>query len=438
MKSRYIAYFLLLLVAVSCEPKLDDFKPSAGSADFSKYISLGNSLTAGYADGALYLTSQTYSYPNMIAQQMKLAGGGEFKQPLMFDELGFGGKRILKLNPTLDCSGNPVAGAPPSWGTVLAEGTPDARNILSIAIDGPYNNLGVPGAKSFHLLAPTYGNLNPYFKRFASNPQTTSVLAQAMEMDATFFSLWIGNNDVLWYAMEGGAADNITSQDAFSGAYLTLLDGLTANGAKGLVASIPNVTSVPFFTTVPYNGLDLTEQQAEQLNQAYSAVNDISFTRGNNPWVISDPFSQNGLGMRQIKPNELVLLTVPQDSLKCFGWGTMVPIPGKYILDESEIAAITIAVDNYNLTIKSLAEAKGLAFADANLFMKTAKSGLVYDGLRFSPTFVTGGVFSLDGIHLSPRGNAIIANFFIDAINEHYNANVPHVNISDYPGILFP
>ncbi|PKP15789.1 MAG: hypothetical protein CVU06_15905, partial [Bacteroidetes bacterium HGW-Bacteroidetes-22] len=236
----------------------------------------------------------------------------------------------------------------------------------------------------------------------------------------------------------GGAADNITSQDAFSGAYLTLLDGLTANGAKGLVASIPNVTSVPFFTTVPYNGLDLTEQQAEQLNQAYSAVNDISFTRGNNPWVISDPFSQNGLGMRQIKPNELVLLTVPQDSLKCFGWGTMVPIPGKYILDESEIAAITIAVDNYNLTIKSLAEAKGLAFADANLFMKTAKSGLVYDGLRFSPTFVTGGVFSLDGIHLSPRGNAIIANFFIDAINEHYNANVPHVNISDYPGILFP
>lgn len=440
MKSRYIAYFLLLLVAVSCEPKLDDFKPSAGSADFSKYISLGNSLTAGYADGALYLTSQTYSYPNMIAQQMKLAGGGEFKQPLMFDELGFGGKRILKLNPALDCSGNPVAGAPPSLGPVLAEGTPDARNFTSIAADGPYNNLGVPGAKSFHLLAPNYGLLNPYFGRFATNPQTTSVLAQAMEMNATFFSLWIGNNDVLSYALAGGAAEEITSQDLFSGAYASLLDGLTANGAKGMVASIPNVTSVPYFTTVPYNGLVLTEQtQVDLLNQAYgNNVYGISFKIGQNPWVVADPSSPNGIGMRQLKSNELVLLSIPQDSLRCRGWGSQKPIPGYFILDESEIASITIAVDNYNQTIKSLAETKGLAFADANLFMKNAKSGLVYDGMRFSTSFVTGGVFSLDGIHLSPRGNAIIANFFIDAINEKYNANVPHVNISDYPGIIFP
>jgi hypothetical protein len=56
---------------------------------FTKYVALGNSLTSGYRDGALYLDGQNESYPSMIAQQMKLAGGGEFSQPLMPNVGGF-------------------------------------------------------------------------------------------------------------------------------------------------------------------------------------------------------------------------------------------------------------------------------------------------------------------------------------------------------------
>jgi hypothetical protein len=80
---------------------------------------------------------------------------------------------------------------------------------------GPFNNLGIPGAKSYHLMAPGYGNVagvaqglaNPYFARFASSAGTT-VLEDALAQDPTFFSLWIGNNDVLLYATAGGAGVN--------------------------------------------------------------------------------------------------------------------------------------------------------------------------------------------------------------------------------------
>jgi hypothetical protein len=44
----------------------------------------------------------------------------------------------------------------------------------------------------------------------------------------------------------------------------------------------------------------------------------------------------------------------------------------------------------------------------------------------------------LDGIHLTPRGNAIIANTFIDAINSKYSASVPHADVTKYSGLKFP
>lgn len=121
-----------------------------GEADFSKYIALGNSLTSGFRDGTLYLDGQTESYPNILAQQMKLAGGGDFKQPLMTDNLGgipsagIPNKLILSLvNGTLS--------------PVPAEGNA-ANTLANIYSSGPYQNMGVPGAKSFHLIAPGYGS----------------------------------------------------------------------------------------------------------------------------------------------------------------------------------------------------------------------------------------------------------------------------------------
>src|SRR5690606_21244311 len=82
----------LMLFSYSCdtdfENDLTQIPVTSGSADFSRYVALGNSLTAGYRDGALYIDGQNESYPSIVASQMKLAGGGDFRQPLMADNLG--------------------------------------------------------------------------------------------------------------------------------------------------------------------------------------------------------------------------------------------------------------------------------------------------------------------------------------------------------------
>jgi hypothetical protein len=146
-----------------------------------------------------------------------------------------------------------------------------------------------------------------------------------------------------------------------------------------------------------------------------------------------------------MKQGELVLLSVPQDSLKCGGWGIIspwsfmpTPIPDQFILTADEVGAIQTAVQGFNETIKGLAATSGLAVCDMNENLKTLQSGIVWDAIKMNTRFITGGVFSTDGLHLTPRGNAVAANFFIDAINAKYGSTIPHVNVSAYPGLMFP
>jgi len=85
---------------------------TSGSADFSNYVALGNSLTAGFSDAALFINGQAASYPNMLATNFALAGGGEFNIPLMADNLGgatLGGQQILGNRLILSfASGSPA------------------------------------------------------------------------------------------------------------------------------------------------------------------------------------------------------------------------------------------------------------------------------------------------------------------------------------------
>ncbi len=440
MKNYKILYlFLIAVVLTACKPEIESFTPSAGNADFTKYISLGNSLTAGYLDGDLFMSGQKASYPNLIAGQLKTVGGGEFLQPLMYDDIGFGKRLVLNLNTIRDCFGQPVDGVAPSLGAfplaMLDPKTPDPRNFTNSQELHGSHNLGVPGAKSFHLLAPGYGSMNPYFGRFAAGAQI-SVIEQAVSLNPTFFSLWIGNNDILTYALAGGEQDSLTSVQLFSYAYSNLLAALTANGAKGVVANIPDITNIAHFTTIPYNGLALTDEaQVAGLNEGYEALG-ITFQLGPNPFIVSDPGALGG--MRQIKSNELILLSLPQDSIRCKGWGSLKPIPAQYFLDEGEIANIKETTQQLNTVIESLATSNNLAFVNANAIFNNIRTGLVYDGARFNAKYITGGVNTLDGIHLTARGNALVANFFIEAINAKYQSQIPLVNVTDYPGIIFP
>ncbi len=494
MKKIVISTFAIaaLFCTASCDTDFDtDVRSIAvtnGEADFSKYVALGNSLTSGYRDNALYIDGQMESFPSMLAQQMKMAGGGEFKQPLMSDNLGgipavgVGNKLVLGVNS---------AGA---LSPVPAQGT-GATTLASIYGSGPYQNMGVPGAKSFHLLAPGYGSAaglqtgtaNPYFVRFASSA-TTSVLQDAMAQSPTFFSLWIGNNDVLGYATSGGDGSNpLTSEEMFTQAYTALVTTLTSNGAKGVVANIPDVTAIPFFTTVPYNPVPLDGASVTALNQqVFGPLKQILTAYGEgarfnlvkesqNPLLLKDeslkdysvqittalvgagvPAQQAGLmgilygQARHATSADLIPLATssvigtkpssPYAQAPFDKYGATFPLEDKHVLTVTEKNEVLAATAKFNSVIKSMATSKGLAFVDANAKMieLSKSSGLQFDGVKYTSTFVTGGTFSLDGVHLTGRGYAVIANEFIRSINRQYKSTLPMVNVNKYAGVTFP
>lgn len=458
MKLRYI--LLLSIVGFlfnACEPEIDAYTYNSGSADFSNYVAIGNSLTAGYGDGALYKEGQENSMPLMLANQFKKFGGGEFPQPLMLDDDGVGfsatpqgivfrTKTILGL--ATDCLGEGGISPVPS--------NPDATQAelqtnLLLPVTGPFNNFGIPGAKSFHFVAPGYGDMagvpvgtaNPFFARMTDQPATTTtVIGDIMARQPSFFSLWVGANDALLYALSGGMGDTLTGQNTYAYAMNLILETLHGTGAKGAIANIPDITSIPFFTTVPANGYDITQEQADLLNQFLGSLG-FTYAEGPNYFIMEDPDSP--LGFRQMKEGELLLLTVPQDSLKCAYWGGFnpelqlpVPIPGQYILDENEVNKVSDAIAGYNGTIRGLAESYDLAFVDMNAYLEGAETGVVYNGESFSTDFITGNAFSLDGVHMTPKGYVLAANQFIMAINGKFGSNIPLVSTTEYRANILP
>ena len=492
---KLIALFIASAAMLSCEEDFDnDIQDggvyTSGEADFSKYVTVGNSLTAGYADGALYLNGQLDSYPNIIAGQMQFTGGGEFNQPLVNDNTGgllANGVQILPNRFVLASDG---MGAP--TGPARYTGAAPTTDIIN-KVTGPLNNFGVPGARVFHLAAPGYGSLagvipgtaNPYYTRFSSS-DTSTVIGDAAAANGTFFTLWIGNNDILGYATSGGAGvdnnelnivdpamqgnNSITNNLVFGGVYQQLVAGLMANGAKGALVNIPDVTSIPYFTTVPPNPIPLDGPTAAFVNSNYAQYNGglqlaaanslittaeaaqrtINFSAGQNFVVIVDNDLTDISGSpvplpnwRQTTSNDLIVfpaagilgtLADPSNPASVIGVG--VPVANELVLTTTEQARVTNAQQSYNATIEALAAANGLAFVDARAALaQVATTGVPFNGGLLTSTYATGGGFSLDGVHPSARGYAFTANTIIDAINAQYGSTLPKVDIGAYSTI---
>ena len=477
---KYIGLFLMSLGLVSCDVnnELDEIEAemieevalNTNGLDFSSYVSVGASFTSGYTDGALFIAAQESSFPNILAGKF----GTDFTQPLMNDNIGGMSYGTFEaLPPRLYFNGA---------GPARLDAIPTTQ--LGDVISGSFNNMGIPGSKSFHLGVPGYGALNPYFGRMASSPGAT-VLGDALAQSPTFFTLSeIGGNDVLGYATSGGAGvdqtgnynpatyggNDITDPNVFAQVFSDMTAALTANGAKGVVANVPYVTSLSYFTTVPYNPVPLDAATSGALNaQLLGPVIQILTALGEpdrmslleesstNKLLIKDedlvdfsaqisgalqgagiPAAQAGLigalygQARHATADDLIVLvtsgvigtttaTVPAPFNT---QGVTYPLADQWVLTTVEQAKVKTATDAYNVTIEAVAASNpNVALVDFKALMTEATVGVQFDEYVMNTSLVMGGLVSLDGVHLTGRGYALMANKILAAMDAEFGSN---------------
>ncbi len=515
--------FLLLLVAgivtYSCDgiedSLIEDQKEenplpsppeySSGSADFSNFIAIGNSLTAGFADGALYTSAQNTSIPAMLAAQLSatVEGGVPFVQPAINSEDGFN----TSVNPNPN---NGITFGRFKLDTDIPGPSPTIDGDPIGAYTGdPVDNFGVPGITVGQLLVPETGGpadpgnpaYNPFYARFAADPGNSTIIGEAAAAQPTFFSLWIGSNDVLGYAAGGGANPGIlTSNGDFETRYNGVINTLMANtSANGVVTNIPPILGLAFFRAVSWNAIAIDEATATQLNQGLASVNGAyqalvdnlghsqadadrrktNYTAGNNPILVIDEeledlgpkFDQlEGAGAinaqqraalvpyeqaRPLTEGELVVISAgsvlntpfngnasqPIGIVIPLGFNTDGSLSGdRFYLTLAEQGEIETSRASFNATIAAAVNANSSrlvlydtnspsgAFAD--LFgLSDGVPGITIDGVDLTPDFAPSGVLSTDGVHPNPRGNAILVNGMLNAIETGFGATLPRVNV---------
>lgn len=450
-----LLFVFAALVSVSfffngCVDKSDLTAPTplngkSGNADLSKYVAIGNSLTAGYQSGTLFYSAQIYAFPYLIAQQAGVEITG-----LKVSDPGLGGRLEIKSLSPFTLYTNPNTGSP-----------------INLSLPAPYQNLGIPGALTYDVLFATNkdncasavfaGTPNPYFDLVLRNSALNlgTQLEQALAQNPTLITLWIGNNDVLGYATSGGTAPSApTSATQFQQLFGGICNGIAQAGKQAVVANIPNVSAIPFFTTVgPQIALSTPWSQLapsgvvglvyQKTGGTIGVADSLSLLTGTNLVTLRGSSYASLLGQPTGKFYRDNNVPVPSgvDTTKPFGFHPQNPWPNALILDSDEIQIANQAVTNYNGIISATANNFGFAVVDINSVFNQIRAndftgGTVFNGITFRTTFVTGGLFSLDGVHPTNQGQAIIANEFLKVINTKYNAQFPLIDVSTIPGSL--
>lgn len=489
MKTSYHISSLKNIVAVTvvvstvlmsaCRPEFyepgDGGTPTQGSANFSKYVAVGSTITSGYADNALFTEGQENAYPSLLAKQFKEANAATvYVLPEIGSPNGWSGGtngRFELVTPA--CSTVAVGGKALSGESGLLPFNGDKNTITNLAV--PFisikniNNNTVPAGTA-------YNSARPYFDRITDGG-TAGIASEAAKRNATFFTVWLGYVDALRYATSGGTATLPTTAE-FKQNIEAVLDSLLASGnSKGVIGNVPYVDMFPVVTNnnrrltsandPARNPVRFTPDQATYYNTAIGS-NLFSGTTGNrNNYAIT-----TGTGTVRrldtgkdfiVRGNVLDSVGIgPRDSLAVRDCapnftprneiGFIVPISNNAVLDKDEIIVLRAQIDEYNIAIQEAVSARNgegtirIAIVDFKTFYTTltdAAKGISYGTslIRAShpslgPDF--GGFYSLDRIQPTPKGHALIANEFIKVINATFGANVHSLNPDNYRGNKLP
>jgi lysophospholipase L1-like esterase len=403
MNSDRRLFALLLSAAVAAAPLVP---PVAGQTttppaaiSFSAYYSIGDSLAAGYSNNSLVETHQVNSVPAHIARQ---AGVADFQQPLV-SEPGIPPEYTLsRLVPTPIIEPKAAsAGAPRNAGLGRA-----------------YNNMAIPGTITSEALTRATDNGGLF--DLVLRGRGTQV-AQVVAARPSFVTVWIGNNDVLGGVIRGRAVEGVTVTPAaaFRAAYQQLINAVRATGARIVAANLPDVTAIPYATTVSRFVVNPQTGQPLLIN--------------GQPVALLGPEGP-------LPPGTLVTLAAGSliaqgHGIPTAAGGRGTALPDEVILDAAEVSFLQDRVRADNQAIAEICQAASIPVVDVNTFYRNILAdGYVVGGVSLNNRFLSGGLISLDGVHPTDLGYAVLANEFIRVINQA-GAELEPVDLGPFTGM---
>ena len=362
------------------------------AGNFTTTVFLGDSLTAGYQSGSLLDTQQVHGWAPLVATQASF----NITLPLIAPP---GAPNVLQL----------VSIGPPPVITT-ATGTTTGRDNFA----AQPTNLAVPGAfvndvaNTIPLVNPAPGQqqINQLVLGFPGlgYGQDYSQATFAVKAQPTTIFLWAGNNDALIADLAGTPAA-MTTVANFTKQYTALILELTTQTSAHLViGNIPDVTLVPYL------------QPAASVLAQYSAATHLPVATLSALFGITTGDFVTPAGLTQIS----AILAGTQKT----------PISDPGVLTAAEVVTVKAQVTAFNAVIAQQAQTAGATLVDINaLFNQVASSGVTINGYTGTTGFL-GGVFSLDGIHPTNTGYAVVANKFIDTMNTSFGSKIPDVALS--------
>lgn len=408
--SRIAAALLAVVIAVPAFA-------ARGRADFTRFVALGDSYGAGVSNASLNERHQTYSWPAIVARQ---AGAPSFVQPLV-SYPGIGPEMVL-----VD-----IVSFPPRLQNAAGQGQP-----VNLTYAAPYNNLSIPGAAVQHLTTLTGREQNPQgtaaqMAQFILRGLGTPV-QQAIALNPTFIAVWIGGNDLLGAVLSGNPAA-LTPTDTFRTAYNAMLDQLVAGapGAGMVVGNLPtNPLALPLLTTVQPVIINPQTRQPLLVN-------------GQPVFLIAD---LGGGNVGQLQTGDVVLLSAAAKVGSGFGIPPQLaaqppfnalpnagrPLADADVLTRAEQDRIRARAEEYNTVIQQAAARHDVPVADIRgLFNRfAAPAGYHVGPFTFGPQYISGGIFSFDGFHLTDIGYMFFANEYIRTINRAYDTRIPVASLT--------
>ncbi len=401
---------------------------------FNKYVALGDSITAAVQGACLVERHQVRSYSKIVATQLGIA---DFQQPIV-------GEAALTADPAIPkCLGAVVAGNTITVGAVSQNGSPK-----NTTLPRPYDNLGMNGANTADLVDlktsnPMGNTANRaavlVLRNFPTGPfQGMSAVDLANRLAPNLVTLWIGNNDVLGALTTAVAVDGVTLTRVadFEPKYTDVLSGLRASGRTVVVLNIPDVSAIPFGTTVPAVVVNpLTRQPVLVNGQPVSLLGSRTFSPscpvapcpvplGTLVTIQALPFLAQGIGV----PTSLGGTGQPLPDGSFTPPSTLTP---GVLLYPDEVALIRERTNALNARISSIAAANGAVLLDVNaIFDRIKTNGYTIGGVKVTKDLLTGGLFSADGVHPSNIGHVIVADEIIKALNSAKGTAIERPNIA--------